>query len=363
MCESTRHFAGEQGPAALAIQKDTLAITCEVEQLLDRQYSLARQPQDYQWTFTPTCPKQGTVSTVEDLSQPLNIIFVIDITQSMLPSFKVITEKIFELNQELTAANRTVQMAGIGFSNYFRNYEVSNFLPGVTFANQIQTWQLVNVGPSAVAGQLAISVALDKFVALQHQSPNMSNAQNIIFYVADDPIFSQASQTDYTVDALVSQVQNANINNLQFYYSVPNSLSTENTVAGAPNPLVQIQEFVTKSSLSATQLPFPLTTQLLNTFSSQLVNVIKAPDQVCAIDTISFQSGSQASMPTVDIRNNVFAAVEKKTPFTFTLSPDPNTLNYWLEINRCCKKNQTETSCDSTDNVLLNYTFAPIVLP
>ncbi len=357
-CSSTRKFAGQQGAPADPYKKDTLDITCATEALPDKKIELVRRPQDYQWLFEGMCPKQGLVSSEEDLTKPINIIVVIETTQSMQASYSAMTKKIFELVRSLQAEHLKVQIAGIGFADEFRKSTVTNFLPAETFANQMQTWNLVDSGDRPLAGQIAISVAIDKFVALAHQAPDQMDARNVILYAADEAIFSSASQSDFGVEALSAKIKKAQINNLHLYYAVPQIAKIAKE--GVPDPLVQMQDLVRLSDLNATKLDFPLNEQILNTFAIQKVDVIKTPDEVCAIDTLSYQSSVAASLATVDSRDNVYEEVQKRNPITFKLSPDPTTLVYWLEIGRCCHKDPTaKTPCESTDTIRFRYTFKP----
>ena len=180
-----RNFSNEAGPALPGYQKTSQPVTCEFEGKPDTT-TLTRHADDYQFVFEPYCPKKGTETQQENVTKPLNIFFVIDMTQSMAPSLKVIVGQIKALSEELTANHWTVKFAGIGFADYFRNSRVTDFMSADDFAREIQTWTVLPVGPTQVAGQLGISVALDSFASYRHRVPEMDNARNVIFYISDD---------------------------------------------------------------------------------------------------------------------------------------------------------------------------------
>lgn len=359
-CLPVRKFEADPGAGLEAYKKDLIVLTCEVEASDQAQIKMQRRAEDYQFIFEPYCPKQGTKSRREDVTRPLNIVFVVDITGSMNDSLEAIKTETLALSRKLVSHNWDVKFAAVGFADHISEFKTVPFLEAGELQRHLGAWQLVDGDDFPEAGQTGISMALDQLKEFIRNTPERQDAHHAIIYVSDAPAYAEDStdHKDFSVDALAKRIKDSRLANLSFFYSVPDTIEGSAIVEHAPLLNLQIEELLAKSSTIGTKLNFPLDSSVLNAFSKQYVTVVEERPETCKLESVSFISSSNQGIPSRETRSDLFQAALDKKAVSFSVSPDLKTTIYWLTINRCCKLNKEAKDCLNFDTIRFQYLFS-----
>lgn len=354
-CQSREPKLNSSINEIIAADNATVNLTCDIEQAANKSYPINKKSNEYEFFIEANCPKQSFQFRQSNLSKSLNIIFVLKFTKSMEKNLEMVSTNINALEKELRSNGWSVKFAGIGFSKYYHTFFVSNFLDSEDFVQNLKSWSTFETREDPVAGQMALSTAIDKFLFIRQKAPDrLETSRNVIFYISDIASYTEKSESDFSIDKLAAKIQASQIPNLELFYSTPDIQSA--SFGDSASALSQVQDLVKKGSISSTKLDFPLKDQSIERVAKQVVGIEEESGQICKLISLSFMGGEGqlASSNYELVDKNVFDTAKAKTPFIFKASGNPKFSNYWLRINRCCSKNDSQT-CESTDTAKLIY--------
>lgn len=91
---------------------------------------------------------------------------------------------------------------------------------------------------------------------------------------------------------------------------------------------------------------YPISTEgLLGEFSKGFQVVTSYRQLTCYLKAATMESLEGQGIPGKDRLTDIMAPAEKGEPVYFKLSPDPETRDYDLTVERCCKFQKDETGC------------------
>lgn len=355
-CSQTRKFRGVAGKGFSDLKKTTVAISCAVERVKNKNFPLPRAPEDYYFHFERFCQKHGELSYERNVSSPLALFFVIDITDSTNLNFKGLKKTIGLLGRKLEGDGWKVEIGALGFGDRLFEFRVVDFSSVADFEREIGQWEALDREDPPQAGQLALSVALDKILAINAKGG--ARRQNVIVFAGDSPIYAEDSPThsDFSVDALAKRYEESDVTNLNFYYSLPKRDFSGKKEAVELTLQSQIEEFVRKAKLRSKALNYPLGEQLLNAFPKHVLDVSTGRRESCEIQSATLAASAGAKRAYRDSLADIVAKLERREPLSFKLPADPEQKRYELHIVRCCREGESQ-ECVSFDRIQFNYNF------
>lgn len=338
-------------------KKNMLIVTCNME-AEQASTVLTRPSRDYQYIFEPSCPQKGLVNKQEDLTKPMNMIFVIDRTGSMKASLDAVKRNVLNLSLELKARNWNVMFGAIGFVDNFKDFRIIDFAEVEKFQLEIGDWEVVDGQDFQEAGQHALSLAVSKMVNFKSIVKDRDDAIDVIIYITDNVAYTESSRTDFSVDALAKKILAAKksfLPQLEFYYSIPDGVREEEKVEGAPELQAQIDELILKADLKASKkISFPLSSDILSAFAKTYLPVITKKTQLCQLEDVSLSAkNSEQSMSLLN--SGLLKSAKEKIPVEFDQAIDPAANDYMMTIKRCC--HYEASSCRQNDDSQLEFTF------
>lgn len=362
-CASTRKFSpgvkeeSTYNPDA----KSDFNLTCAQESSPPPlKFDLAEKAAGYRIFVLPSCPrKQDLVKTVE-MTKPLNLVFVIDITGSMGDSLQGLRTGIATMVANFQAGKWDVKVGAVGFVDLFADFRIVDFADVKTVQQQIETWDLMDGGDFQEAGLIGIEQGVIMIKSLLAKDPTRAQGRNVIIYVSDAPAYYDLRHNDnFSLVPLLTSMQSMvpAIGALELFYSTPAAVKPDEKVTGAPEPQAQMGALATQAKLGGGPLKFPLQADVLNDFSKTTQQITVVSGQKCYISTATLVSQDNAGIPSESKIDDPKVLQASENPLPFKTSPDLNTNIYDLTIVRCCKSNPDDKDCTSTDvsTVRLNF--------
>lgn len=219
-CASSRRFA--QSPGASLSQNPSrieYPVSCEDEEKgatphLNYPASL------YYFFVQPNCSPRSQGPQKVTVTQTAQIIFVIDVTDSMKEVLQTIRLNLVQLSQALSANGWDVRYAAIGFADDFNSFRIATFGTADALLAQMSAWSTSTQGVSQKAGQLALEQALKMLEDYQSQEPKRASADPIIIYMSDGQMFAGNDPKNYSTDLLAKRFKDdlARFPKLRLYY-------------------------------------------------------------------------------------------------------------------------------------------------
>lgn len=334
-------------------EKATFTVSCLMESLNKSEaYPLERKALNYRFSFEKSCPDLRRERVVQDVTKPLNMMLVIDITGSMDKSLDAVKKGVLDLARNLKSRGWDIQFAAIGFADDFREFRVADFNDPEVFQVEIGSWKTVDGKDFQEAGQHALSLALDKMVLHRKKTGSeRKDAEDVLLYISDNVAYSERSEqhTDFSTQDLAEKLQRIkkeDLKTLKIYNSIPMEVPEREQVEGAPAPRAQFEELLKKAGIEGGEsLKFPVDLEVLSVFQNRYQRTVSAPALPCFVESLSLQSAknqgvASASSFSSDLRKMDLSSI------AFEVSQDAKTTDYVLEIHRCCRKEEEQKQCD-----------------
>lgn len=325
-----------------------MGVTCEQEKtkLIDAQSSKTNA-----FKFAKNC-----VSESKSDKKPADIVFVIDITESMEDSINTVKNGVERFaNQLRQDKGWDARFAAIGFRD-----EVSQIVPfsdEKSLAAVVKRWIADGGDDVQEAGQAALAAAVQLIKQDASANPARANSNKVILFIGDAIGFAlNGNHKDFSTSELEQAFATlpANIKTqLKFYHSAAREIegcvlptifgcarrgtSTELAAFGQMSALAQ------KLGLAGRSFDFPFTESImLNEFIDEFV-----PGQACSL----------VSVVARDAQGKELARGQDSG--SITLPPGTAGLGLKFEIERCCAgpanpsgASNTKQSCNNTKTTL-----------
>ena len=361
-CVATK-FAPKGNANKKGSEKALYTVTCQSEKNQRQDIKLPLGASSYEYRIFPFCDKQVDETNKENTLKPLNIVIVLDRTESMDTTINEVKSGIEQFADGLEETGWDVNFAGIGFRDYINDFLITPFTNAPNLKSAMDSWKAEGGQDYQEAGMQAIATAYELLKNHKRQNPLRKESVDVVIYASDGVAYAGQNHKDFSTNGLVAKTINelaGELPKLRFFYSVPDNLDPLKEYGlNAPTPKKQMEDFISNSKVPGKAISFPLDRKILGEFSKEFVEVTVTTPYICEAVSASFNSTLTTGVPSRSERKNILEQLKKGEPLSFVASPDSSIVDYTLSIERCCKPSDKPQSseCESQQKSSLGFKF------
>jgi|GEM_PF-2724203 len=290
----------------------------------------------------PTCSSMRTTTSTQLGNTAVDIVFVIDVTNSMGPSIASIRTSVQQFVDKLVTRGWNARFAALAFRD---THDGDGSVPRmVPFGNAAQistalaTWEAFGGGDGQEGSQDAVGYAFDLI-----QTAGRPSAQKVIMLVSDVVGYAMspnaaagelASHSDFSVTALAAKLKSANVGPLKVFSSVYAEPVNDGFVL-LPSATKQWDDLRQQSGIPGENLSFPLTESvMLDQFATKFEVVNSQEELVCRLQSVTLEGAAAPVKLASGVQRLALGTQVQTTASAGKV----------LEVKRCCSVKSSATA-------------------
>lgn len=356
-CQRSRSFTGSSEQQTLISPDPSLkdiVISCEDEINPDFDLSFARSAQSYQYLLSTHCPPRAKPDERVNVSRPLDLVFVLDITKSMTPVLEAIKRSAVDLAHQLASEGWQARFAGVGFADIGPRFNFSyiDFVEAGEFERSLSQWEMLDGEDEQEAGLSALSYALERIV---YRARLLEESRSTLLIYTSDAIAYDTSRDNFSTDALLRQFEayRGELPKLSFFYATPKRDDKPEL-----SPYRQMQRMTEKLGIPSKGLAFPLLDDVISDLKIDTAWRKERSKESCQIHRVILKSLGEKGVASTDSKVDGELLAEGKA-LVFATSPDPTVDRYRMHIRRCCTMDGLlDANCERKQDTTIKLRFS-----
>ena len=272
-----------------------------------------------------TCGQKSDKVTSVEVKDPLDFVFVLDITGSMGPNINAVKDGVKGFAQKMSEKGWDANFAAVGYRDTVD--KKTNFMNAAALSTEVSSWSASGGGDDQEAGQLGIQSAVSQIV-----KEGRSNSKKIILLVSDVIFFAGTNHNDFTVTALSKEIKDLGIKGLEIYCSVP--------IGVFPiTPIQQCNNLRQESAIPGANIPFPLKQEaLIGEFAARIEENKVSESMQCRLSNVKITDLTGAIILNEEIPASS-AGETISLPLGDAAKVRALSTSAKVEMERCCNRN------------------------
>lgn len=247
-------------------------LPCDLEDTQGTLPTLAKDGASHAVNLQASCARTSTTSAAREVKEPVDIVFVLDVTQSMETTIGTVKSSVAKFANTLAMRGWDARFAAVGFRDTVDH--TVPFTDSATISFQVGAWSARGGDDDQENGQDGLRSALELLRG------GRASAKKAILFVTDNPSYaSAANHADFSVATLAAQMKAGLPAGARLFCSVPT-----NAVVPHASPARQCDDLRARSGLGGENFAFPLTPSVfLDKFAGRFEVRTSAVTESCSL--------------------------------------------------------------------------------
>jgi hypothetical protein len=271
---------------------------------------------------------------------PLNLVVVIDRSETMKANIDIVGGGIVGLVDSLDLNGWDTKTSVIGFKDFDSELLISSFVSADNVERTMRDWPIEGGGDIQGGGLSALYEAFKHLKRYGTDAPERAKGKNVILYVSNSPAFYAEDPSDFNVEEMYRDIEGVGLGDVSFLYAVPSVAFGDNL----PKPSEQMQQLVGFLG-KGKALAYPLTKDILKGLSYEFVRMTQTQPYSCRVTDARLVSlpgqGKSLDLKVVGFEG----VIAKGDAVQFIHEQSEAIRKFQLSLTRCCKIDPLDKAC------------------